>query len=67
MPYRLKPGQEAFEVVDGAYAGRKFEKNTIYDDIPSNEAARFDTESHAGKSGSVSDDISGPGNKKGVK
>ena len=39
----LKPGQEAFEIVDGACAGKKFERGREYDeaDIPASLKARF--------------------------
>lgn len=41
MPYQLKPGQEAFEVVDGPMAGRCFAPGKIYNQIPKSEARRF--------------------------
>lgn len=41
MMYQLKPGQEAFEVVDGPFAGKKYEKGVSYDAVPEHEAHRF--------------------------
>lgn len=41
MPYQLKPGQESFEVVDGPDAGKKYDKGTLYDVIPTHETHRF--------------------------
>lgn len=38
----LKPGQEAFRVVDGPYAGRLYQPGQSYIDIPPEEAHRFD-------------------------
>lgn len=40
--YRLKPGQESFEVVDGPYANKKFKKGQVYTDIPPHELKRFE-------------------------
>jgi hypothetical protein len=42
--YRLKPGQEAFDVVDGPAAGLKFLRGKAYDGktIPKTEAWRFE-------------------------
>lgn len=40
--YRLKPHQESFEVVDGPFAGKKFEKCVMYDAIPDQDAGKFD-------------------------
>jgi hypothetical protein len=40
--YRLKPGMESFDVVDGAYAGRRFLKGLDYTDIPPGEAGKFE-------------------------
>lgn len=39
--YRLKNGQENFDVVDGPHAGKKYEKGKVYTDIPENERRRF--------------------------
>jgi len=39
--YKLKPGQEKFQVVDGPYAGRKYQPGVTYTDIPPEEAHRF--------------------------
>ena len=42
--YRLKPGIESFQVVDGPMAGRKFKKGVEYraDQIPSHEMGKFE-------------------------
>lgn len=40
--YRIKPGQPAFEIVDGPFAGRKFIIGQIYHEIPQDEAHRFE-------------------------
>lgn len=40
--YRLKPRQESFEVVDGPFEGRKFEKDKVYTEIPPQEKHRFE-------------------------
>lgn len=42
MKYRLKPGQESFQVVDGPYAGKTFERGKVYTDIPPEEKSRFE-------------------------
>lgn len=43
MPeYKLKKGQERFQVVDGSFEGRKFEPGIVYPEIPPEEARRFD-------------------------
>lgn len=39
--YRLLPNEEAFQVVDGPFAGKKFEKRKLYTEIPPEEARRF--------------------------
>lgn len=41
--YRLKKGQESFQVVDGPAAGRKFERGVEYDRPPQGEEWRFET------------------------
>ena len=43
MSYKLKPGQENFEMVDGPYAKRMYEKGCAYSvtDIPETEIHRF--------------------------
>ena len=43
MSYKLKPNEADFEVVDGDFAGRKFEAGKIYNDIPENEVHKFET------------------------
>ena len=40
--YRLKPGQEKFQVVDGPRAGAKFQPGKTYNDIPPGEVERFE-------------------------
>jgi len=42
MPYRLKPDQETFQVVDGEFAGKTFDKSGQYDSIPVQDAHRFE-------------------------
>ena len=44
MPYRLKENTEAFQVVDGAFAGRRYEHGKIYADadIPPQERQKFE-------------------------
>jgi len=42
MSYRLKPGQEAFEVVDGPDAGKKYVKGRAYDTVPAADKHRFE-------------------------
>jgi hypothetical protein len=42
--YRLKQGQESFEVVDGPAEGLRFQRGKVYDgkQIPKTEAWRFE-------------------------
>ncbi|NCD13687.1 MAG: hypothetical protein EOL92_00455 [Bacteroidia bacterium] len=40
--WRLKEGFPAFEMVDGPFAGRKYERGIIYSDIPENMKDRFE-------------------------
>ena len=40
--YRLKPGQESFEVVDGPSAGKKFLRGQTYMEIPAEYRKRFE-------------------------
>jgi hypothetical protein len=42
MSYKLKIGQEAFEPVEGPFAGRKFVPGKTYGEIPPEEARRFE-------------------------
>lgn len=42
MSYKLKPGVESFEVVDGAFAGKKFLRGNVYEKIPSEERSKFE-------------------------
>jgi len=41
MPYQLKKGVESFEVVDGAFAGKKFLRGRVYAAIPPEEKNKF--------------------------
>ncbi|MEW5722889.1 MAG: hypothetical protein AB1896_07260 [Thermodesulfobacteriota bacterium] len=42
--FRLKPATEAFRVMDGEYAGRRFEHGRVYhaDQVPPEYADRFE-------------------------
>jgi hypothetical protein len=40
--YRLKTGEEAFQVVDGPFRRRRYEPGNIYNEIPPEEASRFE-------------------------
>ncbi|MBW1777099.1 MAG: hypothetical protein JRJ54_05825 [Deltaproteobacteria bacterium] len=40
--YRLKPGVESFDVVDGPFAGRQFVKGLSYTQIPPEEKHKFE-------------------------
>lgn len=40
--YRLKRGQERFQVVDGPLENREFIPGVIYQEIPEREAGRFE-------------------------
>ena len=42
MPYILKKGVEAFEVVDGPLAGRKYKPGIQYTEVPPQEEHRFE-------------------------
>jgi hypothetical protein len=42
MSYRLKPNREAFEVVDGPDAGKRFVRGKTYDQVPESEKHRFE-------------------------
>jgi len=42
MNYRLKKTEGSIRIVDGPYAGRKYMKGRLYDDIPPEEAHRFE-------------------------
>jgi len=39
--YQLKKGVESFEVVDGAFAGKKFLRGRVYAAIPPEEKDKF--------------------------
>lgn len=41
MKWILKPGQEAFQAMDGNMAGRKYEAGKVYAEIPKEEKHRF--------------------------
>lgn len=47
MKYKLKNNVAEFDVVDGPLAGRNFRRGVLYDEIPSNEAGKFETISEA--------------------
>ena len=40
--YKLKKGIENFDVVDGAFAGRKFVRGKVYGEVPPEEKKKFD-------------------------
>ena len=40
--YKLKKGIENFQVVDGAFAGRKFVRGKVYGEVPAEEKKKFD-------------------------
>ena len=40
--YRLKKGVENFQVVDGPFAGRKFVRGKIYNEVPPEEKGKFE-------------------------
>jgi len=40
--YKLKKGIENFDVVDGAFAGRKFVRGKVYGEVPPDESKKFD-------------------------
>jgi len=42
MPYKLKPTEPPFEIVDGPCAGRKYNRKGIYTEIPPQYKDRFD-------------------------
>jgi hypothetical protein len=42
MQYRLKSNEAPFEIVDGPMAGRKFAAGVIYEEVPPQEAHRFE-------------------------
>lgn len=42
MAYKIKKGFDSFEVVDGIFAGKKYERDKVYDDIPPNEKHKFE-------------------------
>jgi len=42
MQYQLKKGQEAFDMVDGEFAGRKYRKGKVYDAVPPGEKHKFE-------------------------
>ena len=55
--YKLKPGIESFEVVDGAFAGKRFLRGKVYEKIPPEEKDRFEqvkaqSAAHSSKQGS---------------
>ena len=40
--YKLKKGIENFQVVDGAFAGRKFVRGKAYGEVPPEEKGKFE-------------------------
>lgn len=40
--YRLKKNMESFQVVDGQFAGRSYRPGVAYDEIPPQEAGKFE-------------------------
>lgn len=42
MQYKLKPGVESFEIVDGAFAGKKYFRGKVYEKIPPEEKHKFE-------------------------
>ncbi len=40
--FKLKPGQETFQVVDGPDTGKTFERGRVYETIPAGEEHRFE-------------------------
>jgi len=42
MPYRLKATEPPFEVVDGPFAGRKYDRAGTYAEIPPGQEDRFE-------------------------
>ena len=42
MAYKLKIGQESIRVVDGLFAGRVYRPGMTYNEIPPEEAGRFE-------------------------
>jgi len=40
--YKLKKGIENFQVVDGAFAGRKFVRGKVYGEVPPEEKKKFE-------------------------
>ena len=42
MAYKLRTGQESFRVVDGLFSGRIYRVGVVYNEIPKEEAGRFE-------------------------
>ena len=40
--YKLRKGIENFQVVDGAFAGRKFVRGKVYGEVPPEEKRKFE-------------------------
>jgi hypothetical protein len=40
--YRLKTGIPDFEVVDGKFAGRKYQRGKLYAEVPPEESKKFE-------------------------
>jgi hypothetical protein len=54
MPYKLKPNEPDFIVVDGDLAGRRFVAGEVYEKVPMNEAHKFQEIKKTGGKGSKS-------------
>jgi len=55
MPYRLKPTEPPFEIVDGPFAGRKYNRKGVYTEIPPGYENRFEDIEVQGKRGKDKD------------
>ena len=74
--YKLRKGIENFQVVDGAFAGRKFVRGKVYGEVPPEEKKKFDEikpeipgstgTSRKEESGKRKEEIEIPGNTPGI-
>lgn len=62
MGYRLKPGQPAFDVVDGEYVGLSFVHGKIYPAVPPEYLSRFDKVEKPQPKKAASDPVEKPEN-----
>ena len=62
MPYKLKANVENFEVVDGPLAGRKFRGGEVYQEVPPQDAGRFEEISTPQTAAAAAESASGEGN-----